>query len=225
MKHLYEKFFARQLGKPTGLFGRFYMKRFLNTGNQRSNALALKHLQVQPSDCILEIGFGGGWLIQQLSDIAVEGRVVGLDHSQEMVESARRKFRDRGNRVEFSLGSAESLPFESQSFSRVCTVHSLYFWRDPKRVISEIYRVLRPGGTLVIGIHSKAKLKTQPLTRHNFTLYDPDEVVALLSGARFEHVALHSYDPDAWEDNHCIVARRPEEGPEVPGQSSRGIPV
>ena len=211
MKQFYEKFFARQLGKPTGLFGRLYMKQFLNTGNQRSNELALKHLQMLPSDRVLEIGFGGGWLIQRLAEFATQGKVVGLDHSKSMVKSARRQFRHHDNKIEFLYGSAENLPFQSQSFSRVCTVHTIYFWKDPKRVVGEIYRVLQPGGTVVIGLHSKAKLETQSLTRHTFMLYKPHDVVELLSSCSFENVTLHSYDLDEWEDNHCIVAHRPFE--------------
>jgi len=209
LKHFYEQFFARQLGKPLGLFGRFFMKRFLNKGNQRSNELALGHLELLPSHHVLEIGFGGGWLIQRLSKIVTEGKIVGLDHSKTMVEAARRSFRGLGDRVEFVCGNAEKLPFEPQCFARVCTVHALYFWKDPKRVFEEIYRVLQPGGTLVIGLHSKAKLETQSVTRHGFTLYEPAEVIALLSGCSFGNITLYSYDAGAWEDNHCIVAQRP----------------
>lgn len=216
MKCLWERFFATQLGKPAGLFGRVYMTRFLNEGNQRSNELALGHLGARPTDRILEIGFGGGWLLRQLAGIATDGKVVGLDHSKTMVDSARGAFRAFGDKVELVCGSAEKLPFDAKSFDRVCTVHALYFWNDPKQAIREIHRVLRPGGTVVIGIHSKAKLETQPLTRHTFTLYAPEDVAALLAEASFEAVAVHSYDPDAWEDNHCIVARRPLE--------SRGSP-
>src|SRR5688572_4745774 len=122
MKQFFEKFFARQLGKPTGFFGRFLMKRLLNTGNRRSNELALKHLKILPSDRVLEIGFGGGWLIRRLAELASEGKVVGLDHSQTMVESARREFRNNSKNLEFVCGSAENLPFESGSFTRVCSV-------------------------------------------------------------------------------------------------------
>jgi len=211
MNKLYEKFFAYQLGKPTGLFGRFYMKRFLNEGNQRSNELALKHLQVRPSDRVLEIGFGGGWLIRQIAKLASAGKVTGLDHSKTMVDSARREFRKESN-LEFVHGSVEKLPFDSQSFSHVVTVHTIYFWKDPKKAVEELYRVLKPGGTLVLGLHSKAKLETQPLTRHNFTLYEPTNVIALLSANSFQNVTIHSYDPDEWEDNHVIVAQRPTEG-------------
>lgn len=208
MKQFYEKFFASQLGKPTGLFGRFYMRRFLKTGNQRSNELALKHLNLGSADRILEIGFGGGWLLQQLVEIATEGKVVGLDHSKTMVKTAQREFRHHANQPELFCGSADQLPFASQSFTHVCAVHALYFWKDPKQVLREIYRVLQPGGTAVIGIHSKSKLETQPLTRHGFTLYDPQAVAELISDCSFQNATIHSYDPDEWEDVHIIVAQK-----------------
>lgn len=210
MKQFYEKYFAGQLGKPTGLFGRFYMQKFLSVGNQRSNELALKHLDISGSSRVLEIGFGGGWLLQQLVDATPEGKVVGLDHSKTMVASARRAFRNHPFKPELVFGSADQLPFESKCFTHVVAVHALYFWKDPKRILREIYQVLKPGGTLVIGIHAKAKLETQPLTRHGFTLYTPEDVIELLTSCSFQNVKLYSYDPDEWEDNHIIVAHRPK---------------
>jgi len=210
MKHLYEKFFAYQLEKPSGLFGRFYMKRFLNEGNLRSNQLALKHLFVGKIESVLEIGFGGGWLIGELlKTTGNETRVVGLDHAPAMVKAAQRQFKNYSGRAEFHCGRAEKLPFPSESFSHVCSVHTVYFWEDADRVMSELYRVMRPGGVLLLGLHSKAKLETQSVTQYNFKFYEPQSVVDRLAAHGFTDITLNSYDPDEWEDNHCIVAIKP----------------
>lgn len=208
MKHWYEKFFAHQLAKPSGAFGRLYMKRFLNRGNLRSNELALKHLREMPLESVLEIGFGGGWLIGELLKESAGVRVAGLDHSETMVAAARKRFAADSHRVQIQCGRAEQLPFPAESFSHVCSVHTAYFWDEPERVVGEIHRVLRRGGIVVLGIHSKTKLETQPLTRHRFRLYEPQALVDLLNAKGFARVSLHSYDPDEWEDNHCIVARK-----------------
>jgi ubiquinone/menaquinone biosynthesis C-methylase UbiE len=209
MKQRYEKFFAYQLEKPTGLFGRFLMKRFLNKGNQRSNELALKHiLETAPLESVLEIGFGGGWLLEALLKASDRAKLVGLDHSTAMVAAARRRFNKLSDRVRIECGRAERLPFPAESFSHVCTVHTAYFWEEPVQVIREMQRVLQPNGILVLGIHSKAKLETQTVTQFNFTFYEPQALVELLAAQGFESIALHSYDPDEWEDNHCIVARK-----------------
>lgn len=208
MKRLYERFFAHQLAKPSGLFGRFYMKSFLNRENLRSNQFALKHLQRGKMDVVLEIGFGGGWLIKELLKLPNK-KVIGLDHSKTIVDAARSQVKGKGKQVEFHQGSAESLPFSDNTFSHVVTVHTAYFWKDPQQVAKELYRVLKPEGVVVVGIASKAKLETLPFTKEIFTLYHPQQLVELLQGAGFIDVALASYDPDAAEDSHCISAVKP----------------
>jgi ubiquinone/menaquinone biosynthesis C-methylase UbiE len=204
MRRLYERFFAHQLEKPSGLFGRLYMKPFLNRGNLRSNELALKHIQVGTLDSVLEIGFGGGWLLTELLKLPWK-RVAGIDHSKAMVAAARSVLKDK---AELHHAKAEELPFPSGTFSHVITVHTAYFWKNPTRVAQEIFRVLKPGGTAVLAIHSKAKLETQTLTQYNFTFYEPQALIALLRSAGFEDISLASSAPDEWEDNHCITARK-----------------
>lgn len=208
MRHLYEKFFAHQLGRPSGAFGRLFMERILNRENLRSNQLALQHLLETPLESVLEIGFGGGWLIAEVLKASEGVKVTGLDHSETMVAAARKKFRAHSHRAEFHFGKAERLPFPAESFSHVVSVHTAYFWENPDEVTSEIHRVLHPAGIVVLGIHSKAKLAEQSLTKHGFRLYEPRALVDLLAAKGFQQVALHSYDPEKREDNHCVVARK-----------------
>ena len=54
------KFFAAQVRKPSGLIGRFVAPRFFNRANAQIHAYAFEHLDVQPGETVLDVGFGGG---------------------------------------------------------------------------------------------------------------------------------------------------------------------
>lgn len=88
----------------------------------------------------LEVGVGTGRFASAL------GMGWGIDLVPEMLEIARK----RGCRV--FQGAGEFLPFADSSFSRVLMVTTLCFVRDPQQVVKEAFRVLRPGGKLVLGV-------------------------------------------------------------------------
>lgn len=108
------KFLARQLGKPTGLFGWLIMGNLLNLGNTEINELVLQSLDPNPDDRVLEIGFGGGYLLEKLIKRVSSGCVTGIDLSPEMVSAARFKFRSAVSKgiCCLQVGCVESLPFD-----------------------------------------------------------------------------------------------------------------
>ena len=100
---------------------------------------------------VLEVGCGPGSFAEE-----VKGRdLVCLDPSELMLETARPRVnsqRDsRGDSpVEFVLGTAEELPFETDSFDAACSLFSFRDWYDKRAGLGEVLRVLRPGGRVVI---------------------------------------------------------------------------
>jgi len=109
-------------------------------------------LDIRPTDTILEVGFGAGQGIKLAAVKAYDGHVMGIDLSEDMVRVAkRRNARNiRTGRVVLSQGTITALPFEGQQFDRIMTIHTLYFWPAPERAVSELYRVLKPAGRVVI---------------------------------------------------------------------------
>lgn len=98
---------------------------------------------------VLEVGCGDGALALEL---ARQGAVVtGVDASEQMLEAARQRARDAGVEVRFQLGAAEALPFPPDQFDLVVAQTILCFVKDGSPAFTEIARVLRPGGRLVIG--------------------------------------------------------------------------
>jgi arsenite methyltransferase len=112
----------------------------------------LERMGVAPADNILDAGCGAGWLSRILAGLANEGRVVGMDISDEMVRHARQKSGDFGNLV-FVVGSIEEIPWEANFFDHAISVESSYYWPDPAQGIRELHRVLRDGGSAWILIN------------------------------------------------------------------------
>jgi SAM-dependent methyltransferase len=106
----------------------------------------LEMMRIAPEENVLDAGCGAGWLSRILAQRAPEGRVVGMDISDEMLRRARRASVDFGNLV-FILGDVAEIPWEESFFTKVISVESSYYWPDPAKGIREIYRVLRDGGS------------------------------------------------------------------------------
>ena len=112
---------------------------------------------VSPGQQVLDVGTGTGVVALEAA-IAVgrEGRCFGIDLSEKMLEAATTNAR-RANlteRIKFNLMDAESLQFEAASFDVVVSLFALLHFPNPAIALSEMFRVLKPGGTLVVGIGS-----------------------------------------------------------------------
>jgi ubiquinone/menaquinone biosynthesis C-methylase UbiE len=123
-----------------------------------ANETALGLLELQPTDHVLEVGFGHGATIERVAAAVSRGFVAGVDPSPEMCRMAARRNRPAVARESVGLhqASVEALPFPDARFDKVLTVHTLYFWPDLLGPFSEVHRVLKPGGLLVTGYRSDA---------------------------------------------------------------------
>ncbi len=199
-----------QFGKPSGLFGRLLMGPILNLSNTRLLNAAVALLDAEPTDRILDIGFGGGHSLVALAASAAGAAIVGVDYSREMVDSAVRMIRDRrlDDRVSVKWGNVAKLPFRAGTFHKVLTVNSLYYWPDLAANLREVGRVMKHGGRIAVGFRSAASLG--PLTRdwEGFQLYEPHEFADILRGAGFEVERVEHRDQDQVLDTVVVVGRR-----------------
>jgi arsenite methyltransferase len=106
----------------------------------------LELMKLQPGDCVLDVGCGSGWLARRLARAVPQGRVVGVDASDEMVRRARQASAGLSN-VSFLVGTAERLPCPDNSFDRIISVESAYYWPSPARGLEGIFRAQAPGGS------------------------------------------------------------------------------
>ncbi len=142
-----------QFRRPSGFGGRLAgLEMAVRASNRKRNAWAVDLLGVRPTDHVLEIGFGPGVAIRELAKCATEGLVVGIDHSEVMVEAAKRRNIEgvRANRIDLRLGSAEALPSFDQPFDKILSVNSVMFWTEPVRRLEELRGLLRAGGVIAV---------------------------------------------------------------------------
>jgi ubiquinone/menaquinone biosynthesis C-methylase UbiE len=203
-----KKLLAAQLRQPSGLFGKFFMGNFLNKGNAKINHLTVELLNIKPTDRVLDIGFGGGATIEEMVEKIDTGKIYGVDFSQVMVDTAKRKFKKliQAGKVSIECGDVSKLPFEAKTFDKVCTVNTIYFWNDTSVSLREIRRVMKKGGKLIISIRSADKMKDLPFTQHNFKLYAPEDIKHLLVGAGFNNISIDHRDRDEKFDAVMIIA-------------------
>ena len=182
----------RMFGRPEGILGRLggaIMARM----NNECGAWVVDLLGIDPHDWVLEVGFGPGVVIQNLARLASAGYIAGVDPSREMVEQAQARNAAAINSriVDLRLGSADSLPFEDNSFDKALAINSMQVWPDPIAGLREMRRVLKPGGKVALG----------------FTPYSGQQKVVLselLSTAGFEAVTLVEK-----AGNFCALGSKP----------------
>lgn len=112
----------------------------------------LEKMRLAPTDSVLDVGCGGGWLSRRLAKLVPDGRVIGMDISDEMIHHARRASADFDN-VMFVTGQVAEIPWQANLFSHAISVESSYYWPDPAAGLKDIFRVLQEGGSAWILIN------------------------------------------------------------------------
>ena len=176
-----------QLRQPRGTMGKKVAER-MNHGNRKMNLATIEHLNVFDDDQVLEVGMGNGYFVEYLLSSADDVQYCGCDHSLWMVNESI-FYNDkwvRRNQARFIVGDASNLPFKSNTFNKLFTVNTLYFWNDNAAVLNEFSRVLKEDGILVLTFRPAWVMKSLPVTSHGFTLYSNDEVVGMLEENGFD---------------------------------------
>lgn len=105
-----------------------------------------------PIGTLVDVGCGPGYLIAKIAKEIPNLHIIGVDISGEMLAAASRNLNQLGfrERVEFRRGDSLNLPFENDSVDNIVSTMSLHHWANPKGAFHEIYRVLKPGGQLLL---------------------------------------------------------------------------
>jgi SAM-dependent methyltransferase len=120
----------------------------MEKGHRPVGEQALRLMGVPADARVLDVGCGSGWATRLLAESAVNGDVVGIDISDEMIRVARESSQAFSN-VEFQVASAEQLPFRDGEFTHAFSMESLYYYTNMAAALKEIRRVLQPGAVFV----------------------------------------------------------------------------
>ncbi|WP_439887922.1 class I SAM-dependent methyltransferase [Pseudomonas sp. MBLB4123] len=103
-------------------------------------------------ESVLDIGCGTGSSLRHLLAHCPDGRLVGIEPSAAMLAIARRQTRQAGlaERIEFHCSPVEVLPLADASMDSVLAFSSYHHWQDVALGLGEVYRVLKPGGRLLL---------------------------------------------------------------------------
>ncbi len=190
------KFIARQSAHPTGLFGHV-VARVMALDTARANRSLLDRLEPKPSERILELGCGHGRTLREVATRTAPGLVAGVDPSKVMLRVARRHLRRAiaAGQASVQEGDAGHIPHPNQTFDKAFSVHTLYFWPDLGAGLRELFRVLKPGGELLLGFHdgSDPKLRGE-LPDSVYTLRSGEEIARALGAAGFREVTCETDD-------------------------------
>ena len=174
-----------QADKPQGLIGRLLGK-IMASHNRPDNEWAIDLLHIGAFERILEVGFGPGMAIEGLMKMYPTAHVDGIAHSETMLRaaSARNRKTVAAGQVALQLGSAEKLPFADSTFDKALAVNCIYFWERPVQGLTELHRVLKPGGRLGITVRDK--------TRGAYQAFRPDRLKEMFGQAGFSAVEVAS---------------------------------
>lgn len=156
---------------------------------------------LREGEVVLDLGSGGGMdAFLAAKRVGKRGKVIGVDMTEEMVERARATAVKYGyDNVEFRLGDIESLPVEDVSVDVVISNCVINLALDKRRVFGEVYRVLKPGGRMVVSdivsegrIPDEVKSDPEAWSSCIAGAVEESEYLDLMKGAGFAEVRVLS---------------------------------
>lgn len=172
---------------------------FLFRGQMRKlrlNTISLAN--IQPGESVLDVGCGTGTLAIEVQErLSGTGHVFGIDPGPQQIERARSKATRRKLPIDFQIGTIEQLAFPEQTFDVVLsTVMMHHLPNGTKRQgLTEIARILKPGGRLVIADFKHPKQRHGQAAHFHAGGSSVDDLVALVAEAGFVQVETEEMQP------------------------------
>lgn len=168
------------------------IKREILSAPQNITFKTIKELELSAHSFVLEIGFENKKHLPTLFQKARGIGYYGLNFSDALAEDVSNlSLKLNEGYAEFSRAiEKEKLNFEDNFFDCCFTINNIYFWKAPKLIFAEIYRVLRTGGTFNIAFIAQKHGKDLPWTHADFNFYETNQLKAFLRTAGFDSIEV-----------------------------------
>ena len=197
--------------KPDGFWGKL-MIRSMNKGHSELTDWALCHINIKHGDHVLDVGCGGGRTVSKLCEMVGNGKVYGIDYSDLCIKKAE-KLNHKSvlcGKVKLQKAPVSALPFDSDKFDLVTAVETYYFWPDKLNDLREIWRVLKPGGKIML-VFEMLKDKNDPEKwskveeRLNIESVSREDIDGMLERAGYLNIRTFVKSGTTWL---CAVAEK-----------------
>ena len=180
-----------QLAHPNGENG-VKIAENMNESNIQMTISSIDALNLLKQDSLLEIGHGNCRHLNKILNKAKDIQYFGLEISKTMRMEAERINQEfmLKKRISFHEYDGNKIPFVSNSFEKIFTVNTIYFWKNPLDFITEIYRVLKVDGIFVLTFAQKGFMKNLPFVKEKFSLYDDENFRQLIQKTDFEIIDI-----------------------------------
>lgn len=199
---------AKQLGNPEGETG-IEVANMMNATNIGMTKHAIEYINLDKDDDVLELGHGNCGHLSLLMKQAENLKYFGLEISELMQQEAMKSNQNyiKNNSAEFELYNGTKIPFDDESFDKIFTVNTLYFWQNPDLLLNEISRVLKPNGIFALTFADKSFMEKLPFTPFGFKLYSLKDVEELLQKNQFKILKSISQTEQVFSKTNEMVNR------------------
>jgi len=186
----------------------------MNSRHSKVTDWGLGHVSIANNSTILDVGCGGGRTLSKVAAMAPQGKVFGIDHSEESVATSKRVNSRlvREGRVEVQHGSVSQLPFQDCTFDLVTAVETHFWWPNLPTDMREVFRVVKSGGRLVViaeiykGADTTVARLAEKYALVGMKMLDIDEHRELFAQAGFSDLEIATEARKGWL---CGLGKRP----------------
>ena len=159
-------------------------------GQLISNNLTINNIDLGLEDIVLDIGCGSGKAARLAAEICTSGNVIGIDPTATMIRIARETTDQNYTNLEFRIGCAEKIPYPHESFTIAIAINSIHHWRDYKKGLLQVGRVLRPDGSFII---ANDIVDGDTCGYGDGPLEKPEHIISILDQAGFINISMEKY--------------------------------